>query len=97
MTAAEALSKARDVLAERGWCQRTYQDQDGRVCLVTALTYAAGVDEGEAWSEAYGLLGRVSGEPVLSAWNDDPSRSYEDVVLALKEAEELALEQEAAA
>jgi len=33
--------KAQEILKERGWCQYAYQE-DGRVCVATAIHYAAG-------------------------------------------------------
>ena len=82
------------VLEERGWTQSgRLEDADGAVCLYGAVNIAAtgdarcwaAVDEGLAGA----LLDAIGGRGP-SAWNDDPLTSYEDVVLALKRAHELA-------
>lgn len=97
MTPAEVLAGARDVLAERGWTQGTAEAADGSVCLDGALCVAStgsphrGTVEGDAGASR--ALSAVAGERGYVAFNDDPERTYEDVMLALKRAEELALEQ----
>ena len=94
MTPAEVLSKARDVLAERGWTQRTGERASGEVCTVRATFIAAHRDRELAWqvesliAEAAGLYSAFN----VPTWNDAPERTYEDVILALKQAEELAVE-----
>ena len=111
MTAAEVLSKARDVLAERGWHQGDFaanRDGSGSVCAAGACSVAAfgsptyiaevfGPEAPEVQEALLLLRGVVSDDDhdplsVIAHWNDDPRRSAEDVSLALKQAEELAVE-----
>lgn len=99
MTPAEALSKARDVLAERGWHQGDYEGAEGSVCLYGALAAAVGVAPADLGTSttvvaAAAILPRTRAMDggLVSIWNDAPERTYEDVVLALKQAEELALD-----
>lgn len=98
MTVADVLSTTRDILAERGWCQGSLRAADGSVCLVMAINVAlsrhmrerirSDVTSTAVW-EAIGQAVGSSGAGDIGRWNDDPSRTYEDVVLALKRAEEV--------
>lgn len=96
MTPAEVLAGARDVLAERGWHQGDYVGADGSVCLLGALRVALGdrpTDyhwDYKEWDAVAAPVRSVIACRAIDHWNDDPSRTYEDVVLALKRAEELA-------
>ena len=94
MTPAEVLSKARDVLAERGWHQGGGEAKTGEVCTIRATYLAANRDKNLAWQVESLIAESVSLASAFNvpAWNDDPSRTYEDVILALKQAEELAVE-----
>lgn len=99
MTPAEVLAGARDVLAERGWHQGGFMGQDGAVCAMGALRVACFGEllPGQfstGLGAAHELLARVVEGPI-DWWNDAQGRTYEDVILALKQAEELALEQAA--
>lgn len=92
MKASEVLSKARDVLAELGWHQGDFRDREsGAVCLIGALNLVAPGWFNDAVTPLRDAMG-VTYDIQISVWNDDPSRTYEDVVLALKRAEELAVE-----
>ena len=79
------------VLEERGWHQGGYHGPDGAVCVQHAIDIAAGSQE-DRYESVYAVLERdfdwPEAEPI-GWWNDDPSTSYEDVVLALKKAHEL--------
>ena len=102
---AEVLAKARDVLAERGWLQGDFDDPDtGAVCAWGAISVAATgqpmplTENTEACRlglAAYEHLNRYTMREFgrgAHQWNDRPSTTAEDVFLALKHAEELALE-----
>lgn len=97
MTPAEVLSRARDVLAERGWHQGGYTNRrTGAVCLYGAVNVARGVAVNSAEPESRRLASLVLvadgfDDPLnIGGWNDAPERTYEDVIFALKHAEELA-------
>ena len=92
MNAAEVLSKARDVLADVGWCQLDFHDSEGRVCTYAALTRQSPYPGGLLVDQAADCLKQVVGGVSVTSWNDRPERTYEDVILALKQAEELAVE-----
>lgn len=57
-------------------------------CVNLALWVAAGDDQAAGAAQAF-LMDRVLGGREGWQFNDDPSTSYEDVVLALKRAHEL--------
>jgi hypothetical protein len=100
VSAAEVLSKARDVLADVGWCQKrdgVWQIplNESPTCISNAVMYAVARDT-DRYLDVLPVLTEAIGLPcevrALTSWNDDPSRTYEDVILALKQAEELAVE-----
>lgn len=89
LSVSDVLRKAVDVLAERGWHQGGLVGPDGERCAYGAILDAAnnGRLSGETgllfeqWLQREGMLCREMG---VGVWNDDPARSYEDVVLAMK-------------
>ena len=98
MTPAEVLSKARDVLAERGWGQGELVGPSGAVCLMEALFRAD--EKVLVAEERWPVINAVEvavGIPAstwhdgtdLPRWNDAPERTYEDVQKALKDAQYL--------
>lgn len=93
VAAAELCAKARDVLAERGWTQGTLQADDGAVCAVGALKVACeGNTVALRYKAAYYAVADTIGCSSVSGWNDEPGRTYEDVVAAFKQAEERLLD-----
>ena len=102
MTPAEVLSKARDVLAERGWHQRFLEDPDtGAVCASGAIRIVvwgkptlrgATALEAALVDQVEDLFCEAVGAGAVWAFNDDTRTTYEDVVTGLKRAEELASE-----
>lgn len=96
------LSRAAEIIAERGWCQRQMYSGDGRCCVVGALAAAAQgvpVDEHllatERTTYRYSLEFRAAsrlrqriGTGDLVSWNDDTMRTEEDVIRALRSATE---------
>lgn len=88
----ELLSKAAVVLGERGWCQHALEDDDGRVCLVGAISYAhngtsyltTDGTKGMHWGAAVGVLMDRLGTATLGRWNDTPGRTKEEVIALLK-------------
>lgn len=83
MNAADVLDKAADVIVERGWCQREYEGEDGRVCVVGAMGQ---VSHGKPWNDAYTALSTYLGtrHTALSYWNDVPGRTAGEVITALR-------------
>lgn len=90
--AKNVLNKALEVLERDGWCQGTAHDADGRHCALGAIQVAThshvviNLPDGAAWrlrKAIGGPPGRIRG---IAGWNDDPHRTYEDVVLVFKKA-----------
>lgn len=84
------LLRAGQVLEEVGWCQKSFRDPDGRRCLMGALSLAK---VGTCYNpEVMNLLTKaVLGQPErygagLTAWNDAPGRTKEEVIAKLNEA-----------
>lgn len=94
-------SKAIDAINERGWHQGDYEGPDGSVCLFGALAFV--LSDQTNWQ----LVPTMDATPVQvklawhidelfdgvypDIWNDSPSTSEEDVLLALKHLHEEAL------
>lgn len=96
----ELLIKTKNYLLENGWAQRTFEDDNGGVCLLGAMNRSAG------WShnatklreavygdmvEALTATGELSG---IMIWNDSKERTFNDVMdfldeMILKAKEEL--------
>lgn len=96
------LEKAIAVIKERGWYQGYYYDQEGDggggVCILGAIGVACAGNPEAWWNPSVGNeleplaalvrdeLGLDAGYVLLHDWNDDPGRTEEDVILALKKA-----------
>lgn len=80
--------RAIEVLEERGWHQGGYEGAKGKVCLIGAINVVLTGDatNDDDLADVPLALMRATGALRPSTWNDDPSRTYEDVVLALKRA-----------
>ncbi len=98
MNEVEIIERAIDIIVERGWCQRRMDDERGRACLTYALhlaspsalrsvraiaLVAATLEPDLLPLNPKGFDGR---RIALQEWNDEPGRTVEDVVLALKHA-----------
>lgn len=80
MTVLELLTVAR-LQIEIAWCQGQYERFEGGVrhfCLLGALMPAT--TPGVLYYGATDVLVDVLGQRKLSAWNDDPCRTKEDVL-----------------
>jgi hypothetical protein len=88
MKDSEILRGAIDQIERHGWIQGEAGSPDKGMCAIGALAYAANVTETggiHAIEQAMVALTNVVGRGVV-AFNDDPSTSSEDVLLALKQA-----------
>ncbi len=105
MTPQEMLQEAADYLAEHGWCQGNFFENNdesldvcaGRgnaACAIGAL-HAVRVRKLRVLGvpvytgivgDAAGLLSTYLDYIPVPAWNDDPERTAEDVILALRRA-----------
>lgn len=92
MTPAEMIREAKCVLFERGWHQGDSEAPDGSVCVRGALGVVA---DGCAWNLGMGTtalqyLREAIGRASIINWNDDPDRSFGEVIDALDRAEKIA-------
>lgn len=91
----EDLLKAAEYMSEHGWCQGDLEDADGRVCVAGAIkAVVRGKDRNLRSTSAvislHEYLVKEYGDNCaaisIPAWNDDPDRTVEEVILALKQA-----------
>lgn len=95
-TANEMLNKAADYLETHEWLQHKMWDDKGGACLLGAMEtiysdYGVSSYTDPAWDEfklAYRQLYQVIGTDMVACWNDQPGRTKEQVVKALREASE---------
>lgn len=75
-------------LITRGWVRGTYEHPDGRICLFTAIKYATNGDE-YLMCQVGAHIRALIGLPHISAWNDTPGRTFDEVLRVAKLADEL--------
>ena len=83
MTPQEHLNAAADYIEEHGWCQTVLRDGE-RVCVIGAIRAVHKGRSLEPRDPVYGLLRERIGPDNIVAWNDDPGRTVEDVLAALR-------------
>ena len=81
MKTREMREAAAQLLEDEDWCQGATQNQQGARCMVGAIDYAS---EWEDPAPAYDELREELAIPHLEAWNDEPGRTVEDVLAALR-------------
>lgn len=81
-----ALLDAADYIEKHGWCQGEVFGPDDAVCAIGAIM-ATATNLG-ILDRAAGLLARYLdiGIDRVARWNDDPSRTKDQVISALREA-----------
>lgn len=82
MKTSEVLRAAKKRLVERGWCQGTFEDGEGRCCSIGAINRAS--PPCGQWP-ALLSFGDVVGGSVF-VWNDAPGRTLEEVLAAFDKA-----------
>jgi hypothetical protein len=91
LTVPDVLRRAEQVVAERGWCQGDYEDEQGHVCAEGAMNLVIwGKPHCDDMDDATYALARAALE-VLSShvgcfainWNDDEARTESEVRAAL--------------
>lgn len=83
--------KAIDIIRESGWLQLNSPDPDARgTCISNAVQSATEYEYNRSIRQILNRGCGVEGYDcsAVFAWNDDPSRTEEDVILALKHAAE---------
>jgi hypothetical protein len=90
-TTAEILYDAAKYIGEHGWCQGQLSDSDGNVCAIGAINRVAESDTAADTYDAIEALRDYLNLPEhaitlhpVARWNDEPGRSAEDVILAMK-------------
>lgn len=83
-TTAAVIRKARELIEADGWVQGSFRSEDG-YCLGGAISEAAYrlAPDGEIGItslKATGVFGRVHGALRVTAWNDDPTRTEQEVI-----------------
>jgi hypothetical protein len=91
------LLKAAEIVEQRGWCQRSFENLDGQVCALGAINLAhhdcsgwgsrvfSGADLAvNAACRASQYVGRGIGYFTLANWNDTNGRTKEEVIAALR-------------
>jgi hypothetical protein len=98
MTPEEILAGAANILEQKGWLQCAWEDYDGRCCLLGALAKAGCLqsDEGKKhWCRLKHAVAQEVGVPdegpgghydSLIDWNNEPGRTKEEVITALRNA-----------
>lgn len=99
MNIAEVLTRAADVIDERGWCQGEAWAPGGQVCAHGAIWEALGIDridydQGELTTGARPVFGaacdairrHIGPGRSVTGWNDEPGRTKDDVTAALRAA-----------
>lgn len=86
----ETCRRAADYIAEHGWMQGSFTNSEGEVCILGALHRVT-----ERCFSAEDLVGQYlfaqglwSGVGSIAIYNDAPTTTKEDVILALKRAAE---------
>lgn len=89
----ETCRRAADYIAEHGWMQGNFTNSEGEVCILGAL-HRVTERFGFFWG-AEDLVGQYlfaqgfwSGVGSIAIYNDAPTTTKEDVILALKRAAE---------
>ena len=93
MEPVEIIREARNLLFERGWCQRALQNRDGEVCALGAVAIATHGDTTSSVTReelaAVWMLSDVCGE-VITVFNNAPGRTFGEVVDVFDKAEKIA-------
>ena len=73
--------KAARLIEERGHCKGVFSDDEGRLCIKSAISMAATPDRGRLGLRLkVDRLMPIIGCSSLVGWNDAPERTAEDVI-----------------
>jgi L-fucose isomerase-like protein len=97
---ARHLDRALQVIEQTGWTQGLMRDEDGGVCLLKALTLAAGDERVGSYETSTTYVAGtyldvmvhvVTGQPGwFLGWNDEPGRTRDEALALVREAAEFA-------
>lgn len=90
------LNDAADLLEREGWIQGALESREGR-CAVGAIRAACGIDNNRDFDKQERKLIALSRRAIwaarrglpfatITAWNDHPARTREEVITALRKA-----------
>lgn len=85
----EVLRRAADIIERRGWCQNDYQD-GAAVCILGALRLAITGNTDNHSDRVHNPAERLAKNLGQApwVWNDEPGRTKEEVIAALRSAAE---------
>lgn len=81
----QILRDAAELIRRDGLCKGSYSDIAGRRCAIGALMAASGTGQ-KPYMCARTALGTFLGNHSISAWNDEPERTADEVISALESA-----------
>jgi hypothetical protein len=92
---AAVLERAADVIVERGWCQGVFHCGSS-VCAVGAISVVVNgdpipvdrmpaTDAFDLWLHDHRDLPPYGEDGLISDWNDEPGRTADEVITALRE------------
>jgi hypothetical protein len=81
---ADVLDDAADLLERGGWIQEALYDSEGGFCSVGALYEVC--EDPLVRNAAYGALFPLNGRRSVADWNNDPSRTMQEVLDAFRAA-----------
>ena len=79
----QALLDAANIIRERGWCQRTVETKDGRVCIMGAFRHLHGHIPHNILDVAKDTFASHLGMPI-ALWNDKRTTTKELVLQTLE-------------
>ena len=83
ITSKEICRDAAGLIRDRGWCQNTFGDDQGRVCILGAIHLTC---EDGGYHNARRFLSERTGITNLIGWNDAKGRTATEVITLLEEA-----------
>ena len=89
--AKDILNKAADLIEEKGHCKERFKDDDGKMCMMGAVTEAF-ISQPFSWNQEDELAStlweavydEIGHDNLVSTWNDDPERQPYEVINALR-------------
>lgn len=92
MKTSEIINKTKSILFERGWRQSDIEAPDGSLCVLGALSVARHGTTVGLWDEEDGeVILATIGRTDVGGWNDEPGRTFSEVIDMLDLAEKKAL------
>lgn len=87
MTPSQVLRATADILRRDGWCQKFPELDNGRKCILGALSTLKLTEE--EWFHAHKRLADATGCYSIASWNDAHGRTFDEVLSLLERAAEI--------